>query len=211
MPARTRARRIAAAGTPDSWPMSASPKPMRFASASELPSIALLGLDELREALREPRRDACRRRERVGIGPSVSKQGDEAPEASVGRSQEGREVRRRTVRQLPRGVLPQPSAAARLERSDRLEQRGAELAVDRHGLAGRLHLHPKRPISARELVERPARQLDDHVVYGGLEGSRSRCRSPGSAARPGACPARSGRRPGRSDSRWPLTPGRSSG
>jgi hypothetical protein len=69
----------------------------------------------------------------------------------------------------PGRVFPEPAARARLEGANRLQQRRPELAVDGHRLAGRLHLHAEAAIGERELVERPARQLHDHVVDGRLE------------------------------------------
>ncbi len=52
----------------------------------------------------------------------------------------------------------------------RLAQRGFKRALDRHHLAGRLHLRAKRPVRGRELIEGPARNLDDAVVESRLEG-----------------------------------------
>ena len=100
----------------------------------------------------------------------MPQEGHHPPQAGVGRLEERDEVIRHRLVQAPCRVLPQPSAPARLERAERLEEGGAELAVDRHRLAGRLHLHPERAVGGRELVERPARELDDDVVDGRLEG-----------------------------------------
>ena len=73
-------------------------------------------------------------------------------------------------RRLPRRVLAQRSGARLLQAPERLVQRRPEGPVDRHHLAGRLHLRPEAPVGGRELVEREARQLDDDVVERGLEG-----------------------------------------
>src|SRR5207247_9004204 len=49
-------------------------------------------------------------------------------------------------------------------------QRGLEAAIDRHHLAGGLHLGAKAAVGRRELVERPARDLYHDVIERGLEG-----------------------------------------
>ena len=59
--------------------------------------------------------------------------------------------------------------AVLLERADRLLQRLLERAADRHDLADRLHLGRQRAVGLRELLERPARDLDHAVVDGRLE------------------------------------------
>ena len=51
-------------------------------------------------------------------------------------------------------------------------QGALEGAVDRHHLAGRLHLRAERAVAEGELVERPARNLDDDVVERGFERGR---------------------------------------
>ena len=61
---------------------------------------------------------------------------------------------------------------AELERAERLHEGFLERPADRHHLADRLHLRGQRAIGARELLERPARDLDDDVVDGRLEGRR---------------------------------------
>ena len=77
-------------------------------------------------------------------------------------------------RRPPRGVLGERPDPRLLEPAERLVERRAEGPVDRHHLAGRLHLAAERPVRARELVEREARQLDHHVVERGLEGGDGR-------------------------------------
>ena len=47
-----------------------------------------------------------------------------------------------------------------------------ESPLDGHHLTGRFHLGPKSPIARRELIERPARNLDHAVVQSRLEGGR---------------------------------------
>ncbi len=69
----------------------------------------------------------------------------------------------------PGRVLGQRPDARLLETAERLVERRAERPVDRHHLAGRLHLAAERAVGGRELVEREAGQLDDHVVERGLE------------------------------------------
>ena len=75
---------------------------------------------------------------------------------------------------LPGRVLGQRTGACLLEAAQRLVERGPERPVDRHHLAGRLHLAAERPVGRGELVEREARQLDDDVVEGRLEGGDGR-------------------------------------
>ena len=77
-------------------------------------------------------------------------------------------------RRGPGRVLGERADAGLLEPAERLVQRGAERPVDGHHLARRLHLAAERPVGRRELVEREARQLDDDVVEGGLEGGDGR-------------------------------------
>ncbi len=79
-------------------------------------------------------------------------------------------------RRAPRDVLGERSDARLLEPAERLVERGPERPVDRHHLAGRLHLAAERPVRARELVEREARQLDHDVVERRLEGGDGRTR-----------------------------------
>ena len=57
-----------------------------------------------------------------------------------------------------------------LERTQRLAERRFERPLDRHHLAGGLHLRAQPPVGLGELVERPARDLDDAVVECRLEG-----------------------------------------
>ena len=76
----------------------------------------------------------------------------------------------------PGGVLGQEAGARLLQAAERLVERRAERAVDGHDLAGRLHLRAQRAVGAGELVEREARQLDDHVVERRLEGGHGGAR-----------------------------------
>ncbi len=90
-------------------------------------------------------------------------------------------LRRRRLDQVvergrPGGVLGQEAGARLFERPQRLVQRRPKGSVDRHDLAGRLHLAAERSVGRGELVEREARQLDHHVVQRRLEG---RDRGPG--------------------------------
>ena len=79
-------------------------------------------------------------------------------------------------RRAPAGVLAQRPRAGLLQAAERLVERRAEGAVDRHHLAGRLHLRPEPAVRRRELVEREPRQLDDDVVERRLERRDGRAR-----------------------------------
>ena len=65
---------------------------------------------------------------------------------------------------------------AQLERPERLHEGFLERPPDRHGLADRLHLGRQRAVGAGELLERPARHLDDDVIDRRLEGRRRKPR-----------------------------------
>ncbi len=65
-------------------------------------------------------------------------------------------------------------ARVELARAHRLQERLRERAADPHRLADRLHLRAERPVGARELLEREARELDDDVVERRLEARRRR-------------------------------------
>ena len=56
-----------------------------------------------------------------------------------------------------------------LQRTDGLQIRLLERAADRHDLADRLHLRPKRRRGPREFLEGKARNLHDHIVERRLE------------------------------------------
>ena len=64
--------------------------------------------------------------------------------------------------------------AVDLERADRLEQRLLEGAPHGGDLADRLHGGAEDGLGAGELLEGEARDLDDHIVEGGLERRRRR-------------------------------------
>ena len=72
-------------------------------------------------------------------------------------------------------VLRAPVELA-LEPAPGLHERLEERAADAHRLADRLHLRAERPVGARELLEREARELDDDVVERRLEARRRRSR-----------------------------------
>ena len=90
---------------------------------------------------------------------------------SVGTTSSLRE--RRLGLPLPRGRRRAPEqsalAAAELERSHALEERLLERAPDGHRLAHRLHLGRERAVRLGELLEVPARNLDDDVIDRRLE------------------------------------------
>ena len=56
-----------------------------------------------------------------------------------------------------------------LRAAHRLEERRLKGGCDRHDLTGRLHLRAELAGCARELVKRPLRKLDDHIVERGLK------------------------------------------
>ncbi len=100
-----------------------------------------------------------------GVHPVDGLVGVGIPGIDAGQVVEGR---------TPGVVLGQRPDARLLEPAKRLVERRAEGPVDGHHLAGRLHLAAERPVGARELVEREARQLDHHVVERRLEGGDCR-------------------------------------
>ena len=71
--------------------------------------------------------------------------------------------------QLPLRVLPQQGTPVELQRAHRFLQCGLKAAVYGHNLAGGLHLGVYDAVSGGELVKRPARYLDHHVVQGRLK------------------------------------------
>ena len=82
---------------------------------------------------------------------------------------------RRELR-LPRGLLSCWAAPRLFHGAQCLVQCGTEGSINRHHLAGRLHLAAEQTISARELVEWEARQFHHDVVEGGLEGGNGGAR-----------------------------------
>ena len=70
----------------------------------------------------------------------------------------------------------QPPRPPVLQRAETLEPRLLEGAADRHHLAHGLHLHAERRVRLRELLEREARDLHDHVVEHRLEARRRHLR-----------------------------------
>ena len=70
------------------------------------------------------------------------------------------------------GSAPRPKTAE-LQRAEALLEGLGEGPADRHRLADRLHLGAKHGIGPRELLERPARDLGDHVVDDWLEAGRA--------------------------------------
>ena len=94
--------------------------------------------------------------------------------SAIARSAQGRgQV---VERRRPRRVLRQRTRAGLLQAPQGLVEGRPERPVDRHHLAGGLHLAAQGPVGAGELVEREARQLHDQVVEGRLEGGHGRPR-----------------------------------
>ena len=156
-----------------------SAKPMRFASRS---STAVSG-------------SASSRRSMATMRPSRSKnQGSmavRASEISAGRHVAAQmppsaPTAARRSRRSGGSTPPSPSGHPRcqvglsqsserprdLQRPHRLLHRRLEGPVDRHHLAGGLHLRAQRAVARRELVEGPARDLDHAVVQRRLERRR---------------------------------------
>jgi hypothetical protein len=79
-------------------------------------------------------------------------------------------------RELLAGGIATESETTLLERPQRLLEALGERAPDRHHLADRLHLGAEDPGGAGQLLERPARDLGDHVVDHRLEARRRRHR-----------------------------------
>src|SRR5437868_7849482 len=76
------------------------------------------------------------------------------------------------LHQSPRLNLLGSSTLAGIERPDTFHERFLESAADGHRLAHRLHLRPESFFCARELLELPFRNLDNHVIDGRLEAGR---------------------------------------
>jgi hypothetical protein len=70
---------------------------------------------------------------------------------------------------LRRGILGLQVGALSLQRTHRLPQGFLERPAHRHHLAHRLHLGGETRVGIGELLERPPRHLDHHVVEGRLE------------------------------------------
>ena len=131
-------------------------------------------LFELRELRQEPAVDVGRLMELL-YGPAALQRPENRPHPAVVRRDE---------------LLPQPALiiivrtglpedqplAAHFQRAHRLQEGFLERAADRHHLADRLHLRRQRAVGLRKLLERPARDLHDHVVDGRLEGGRRQAR-----------------------------------
>ena len=72
------------------------------------------------------------------------------------------------------GRITAETEPALFERTQRLLEALGEGAADRHHLADRLHLCAEHAGRSGQLLERPARDLGDHVVDDGLEARRRR-------------------------------------
>ena len=163
--------------------MSASLNPVRFSVRSRSddisrnsPSAAMLPqLDDLGELLQEPADRSCVSSCSVSTRPAAPQRAEQRPHPPIVRHHQP--LAQRASRPPPRrGVVgagrEQAAALAELERAHGLEERFLERAADRHRLAHRLHLRRQRAVGLRELLEVPARELDDDVVDGRLERGR---------------------------------------
>ena len=124
---------------------------------------------DVREPVDEPRRIACCHTDLVKAGPVAQRLHRRHQPAVVRLMQQVR-----TAAQLG-GI-----GKALFQGPQRLAECRFEGPLDRHHLAGRLHLRAQRPVRRGELIERPARDLDDAVVERRLEG---RARLPGDGIR----------------------------
>ena len=105
-------------------------------------------------------------------GPAALDGAEQIPDAPVGRNRQPLPQRRHRLRRPSVDEREEQTAAPELERADALHERFLEGAADGHRLADRLHLRRERPVGLRELLEVPARNLDDDVVDRRLEGCR---------------------------------------
>ena len=113
----------------------------------------------------EPRVDV-RGRGHLVDRPALAQRGEDPEEAlPVGRA----EPPSQTDRIADELLLARPRRL-QFQAGETLHQRLAEVAADRHHLAHRLHRRAQGAGGALELLERPARDLDDRVVEGRLEG-----------------------------------------
>ena len=119
------------------------------------------------QLVQKPRVDAGHLRQLVGSG-SPPQRSQDRPEALVRRDADV--VARIDV--PPRGIFPEQRAAAELEGAHGFTEGRLEAAIDRHHLPRCLHLRASAALAEWELVERPARDLDDDVVERRLEGRR---------------------------------------
>ena len=101
--------------------------------------------------------------------PAACERAEDIPHAAIARHRQPFSERRLVFRRLAQ-PREQQAAAPELERADAFHERFLERPADRHRLADRLHLRRQRAIRLRELLEVPARDLDDDVVDGRLEG-----------------------------------------
>ncbi len=132
--------------------------------------------DDLRKLRQEPAVDV---RELVQLvdRPPTAEGAEDGPHAPIGGHAEislqpsrfflGREIACGWLGDL----AEQQPTVAELERAEGLHERFFERAADRHHLAHRLHLRRQGAVCARELLEGPARDLDNDVVDRRLEGS----------------------------------------
>ena len=128
-------------------------------------------LDELAQEPRIDLRDVVKLLDR----PAAADRAEQIPHPPIGRNRQPL-AQRRIVLVVHVGRREHQAAAPELERPHALHERFLEGAADRHRLAHRLHLRRQRAIRLRELLEVPARDLDDDVVDGRLEGGGRQAR-----------------------------------
>ena len=171
-PARTRARRTATGGTPPraarcrrrrsrlAWHRSAARRPRRRSASTSSASRSVN-----HGAMPVAADDAG------GIGPAVAQEADHPPQPRVGRR---RGTRRCRPAAAASGPMPGPPRVHPRPRgsSERTALRSAGPNSRSIAIASPVAFicTPERAVGVRELVERPARQLDDDVVDRRLEG-----------------------------------------
>src|SRR5262245_41591063 len=109
-------------------------------------------------------------------GPSAADRPKQVPHPAIARNGELLSqhsvvlaLRDPAVNSIPVGVGKQEARTAELERTHALQERFLEGSTDGHRFPDRLHLRRQRAIGLRELLEIPARNLDDDVIDRRLE------------------------------------------
>jgi len=100
--------------------------------------------------------------------PAAANRAEQVPHPAVARNRQSL-AQCRVVFVVHGGRREQQAASAQLQRPHTFHERFFERAADRHRLAHRFHLRGQGAVGLRELLEIPARNLDDDVVDGRFE------------------------------------------